>query len=215
MTWFLDNADRIGDLTLRHLWLSVLPVLLGFLLAVPIGWWAQRHPRIGAVVLGSGSILYTVPSLPLLVILPGVLGTSFLDPINVVVVLTLYAVALLVRTAADAFAQVPRDVVDAADATGHSSAQRALRVELPLAGPVLLAGVRVASVSTVSLVTVGALIGVSNLGSLFTEGFQRSNTPEIVIGLAVVVALALALDTIWVLLGRVLMPWVRGARTTA
>lgn len=215
MTWFLDNADRIGDLTLRHLWLSVLPVLLGFLLAVPIGWWAQRHPRIGAVVLGSGSILYTVPSLPLLVILPGVLGTSFLDPINVVVVLTLYAVALLVRTAADAFAQVPRDVVDAADATGHSSAQRALRVELPLAGPVLLAGVRVASVSTVSLVTVGALIGVSNLGSLFTEGFQRSNTPEIVIGLAVVVALALALDTIWVLLGRVLMPWVRGARTAA
>ena len=215
MTWFLDNADRIGDLTLRHLWLSVLPVLLGFLLAVPIGWWAQRHPRIGAVVLGSGSILYTVPSLPLLVILPGVLGTSFLDPINVVVVLTLYAVALLVRTAADAFAQVPRDVVDAADATGHSSAQRALRVELPLAGPVLLAGVRVASVSTVSLVTVGALIGVSNLGSLFTEDFQRSNTPEIVIGLAVVVALALALDTIWVLLGRVLMPWVRGARTAA
>ncbi|MDO7869029.1 ABC transporter permease [Nocardioides jiangxiensis] len=212
MTWFLENADRIGDLTVRHLWLSVLPVALGFLIAVPIGWWAQRHARLGAVVLGTGSILYTVPSLPLLVILPGVLGTSFLDPANVVVVLTLYAVALLVRTAADAFAQVPRDVVDAADATGHSAVQRALRVELPLAGPVLLAGVRVVSVSTVSLVTIGALIGVANLGSLFTEGYQRGFTTEIVIGLGTVVLLALALDAVWVLLGRLLLPWARGAR---
>jgi osmoprotectant transport system permease protein len=215
MTWFVDNADRIGDLTLRHLWLSVLPVVLGFLIAVPIGWWAQRHRRAGAAVLGSGSILYTVPSLPLLVILPGVLGTSFLDPLNVVVVLTIYAVALLVRTAADAFGQVPRDVVDAADATGHSTLQRALRVELPLAGPVLLAGVRVVSVSTVSLVTIGALIGVSNLGSLFTEGYQRGFTTEIAIGLGTVVVLALALDAVWVLLGRLLMPWARGARAGA
>lgn len=215
MSWFLDNLDRIVELGVRHLWLSVLPVLLGFLLAVPIGWWVQRHPRVGGLLLGSGSILYTLPSLPLLAIIPGVLGTSFLDPINVVVVLTLYAVALLLRTAADAFAQLPREVVDAADATGHSRWQRAVRVELPLAGPVLLAGVRVASVSTVSLVTVGALIGVSNLGSLFTEGYQRGFTTEIVIGLGAVVVLALALDALWVLLGRLLLPWAQGARTAA
>lgn len=213
MSWFLDNLDRIADLALRHLWLSVLPVVLGFLVAVPIGWWVQRHPRVGAVLLGSGGVLYTLPSLPLLVILPGILGTSFLDPLNVVVVLTLYAVALLLRTAADAFAQLPREVVDAADATGHSRWQRALRVELPLAGPVLLAGVRVVSVSTVSLVTVGAIIGVANLGSLFTEGYQRGYTTEIVIGLGAVVVLALALDALWVLLGRVLLPWAHGART--
>lgn len=212
MSWFLDNVDRVLDLTLTHLWLSVVPVLLGLAIAVPVGWWAHRHPRRGGLVLGGGSILYTLPSLPLLAILPGLLGTSFLDPLNVVIVLTLYAVALLVRTAADAFAQLPREVVDAADATGHTLLQRALRVELPLAGPVLLAGVRVASVSTVSLVTVGALIGVSNLGSLFTEGFQRQNTPEIVVGLGAVVLLALALDLLWVLVGRVLLPWAAADR---
>lgn len=212
MSWFRANLDLVVELMLTHVWLSVLPVLLGFAIAVPIGWWAQRHPRVGAFVLGSGSILYTLPSLPLLVIVPGILGTSFLDPLNVVLVLTLYAVALLVRTAADAFAQLPREVVDAADATGHTTRQRALRVELPLAGPVLLAGVRVASVSTVSLVTVGAIIGVSNLGSLFTEGFQRNNTPEIVVGLVAVVLLALVLDLLWVVLGRLLLPWAAADR---
>lgn len=215
MSWLDANLGRIGDLALTHLWLSVLPVLLGLLVAVPVGWWAQRHPRLGAVLLGSGSILYTLPSLPLLTIIPVVLGTSILDPVNVVVVLSLYAVALLLRTAADAFAQLPREVVDAADATGHSTWQRALRVELPLAGPVLLAGVRVVSVSTVSLVTVGALIGVSNLGSLFTEGFQRDYTFEIVTGLVAVVLLALLLDGLWVLLGRLLLPWARTGRSAA
>ena len=207
MTWFLDNLSHIRDLAVTHLWLSVLPVLLGFVIAVPIGWWAQRHSRWRGLVLGSGGILYSLPSLPLLVILPGILGTSFLDPVNVVVVLTLYAVALLVRTAADAFAQLPHDVLDAATANGHSGLQRVLRVELPLAGPVLLAGVRVVSVSTVSLVTVGAIIGVTNLGSLFTDGFQRDFTTEIVIGVIGVVSIALLLDVVWVLLGRVLLPW--------
>jgi osmoprotectant transport system permease protein len=86
MTWFLDNRSHIGDLALTHLWLSVLPVVLGFAIAVPLGWWAQRHARWRGLVLGSGGILYSLPSLPLLVILPGILGTSFLDPVNVVVV---------------------------------------------------------------------------------------------------------------------------------
>jgi osmoprotectant transport system permease protein len=211
MTWFLDNLPHIRDLALTHLWLSILPVLLGFAIAVPIGWWAHRHPRWRGVVVGSGGILYSLPSLPLLVILPGLLGTSFLDAINVVVVLTLYAVALLVRTAADAFGQVPLDVLDAATANGHSSVQRLLRVELPLAGPVLLAGVRVVSVSTVSLVTVGAIIGVTNLGSLFTDGFQRDFTTEILIGVLAVVTIALLLDLLWVVLGRALLPWHRQA----
>ncbi|RJS45117.1 ABC transporter permease [Nocardioides cavernaquae] len=207
MTWFLDNFSHIRDLALTHLWLSIVPVVLGFVIAVPVGWWAQRHSRWRALVLGSGGILYSLPSLPLLVILPGILGTSFLDPVNVVVVLTLYAVALLVRTAADAFAQLPPDVLDAATANGHSGLQRVVRVELPLAGPVLLAGVRVVSVSTVSLVTVGAIIGVTNLGSLFTDGFRRDFTTEIVIGVLAVVAIALLLDGLWVLLGRILLPW--------
>lgn len=214
MTWLLDNLPEVRDLTLRHLWLSLLPVVLGFVLAVPVGWYAARHPRLRGVVLSLGGVLYSIPSLPLLIIIPGLIGTSFLDPTNVVIVLTVYAAALMIRSAADAFGQLPGAVLDSASATGHSPLQRALRVELPLAGPVLLAGVRVVSVSTVSLVTVGAIVGVSNLGSLFTDGFQRGFTTEIVVGVAAVVVLALALDALWVGLGRLLLPWARTARVS-
>lgn len=214
MRWFLDNLPEIRGLAWRHLWLSVVPVVLGFVIAVPIGYVARHWRRGGSAVLSLASVVYAVPSLPLLVIIPGVLGTSFLDPTNVVIVLTLYAVAVMVGSASDAFGSVSPAVVDAARASGYSGWQRVWQVELPLAGPVLLAGVRVVSVSTVSLVTVGAIVGVGNLGSLFTEGFQRGFTTEILIGVVCVVALALLLDLTWVLIGRLAMPWtrIRGAR---
>lgn len=210
MTWFLDNLSYIRGLAWRHLWLSLLPVVLGFVIAVPIGYAARRLRRGGGAVLSIASVVYTIPSLPLLVILPGVLGTSFLAPSNVVVVLTIYAVAVMVRSAADAFGSVSDAVVDAARASGYSRSQQILTVELPLAGPVLLAGVRVVSVSTVSLVTIGPLVGVSNLGSLFIDGFQRDFKTEIVIGVLCVVVLALVLDLVWVGVGRLAMPWLSG-----
>lgn len=209
MTWVRANQDRLADLTWQHLWLSVVPVVLGFLLALPAGWYASRYRAVRAPALSVGGVLYAIPSLPLLVIIPSIIGTSFLDPVNVAITLTLYALALLVRTVADAFGQVPAEVLDSASATGYSRWQRAFTVELPLAGQAMLAGIRVASVSTVSLVTVGALVGVSNLGSLFTEGFQRYFNTEIIVGMVLVVTLALVLDTCWVLLGRLLMPWAR------
>lgn len=209
MTWFWDNLGYIRSLGLKHLWLSLVPVVLGFVIALPIGYVAQRWRRGGGTVLSLASIIYTIPSLPLLVIVPGLLGTSFLDPVNVVIVLTLYAVAVMVRSVADGFRSVPDSVIDAAQAAGYSAWQRVVQVELPLAGPVLLAGVRVVSVSTVSLVTIAPLIGVSNLGSLFTDGFQRYFRTEIVIGVVCVVVLAVALDLLWVLLGRLAMPWAR------
>ncbi|MCA1983606.1 MAG: ABC transporter permease [Nocardioides sp.] len=214
MRWFLDNWTDIRGLAWRHLWLSIVPVVLGFVLAVPIGYVAHRWRLGGSALVSIASVVYTIPSLPLLVILPSLLGTTFLDPTNVIVVLTIYAVAVMVRSAADGFGSVSEAVVDAARASGYSAWQRAVQVELPLAGPVLLAGVRVVSVSTVSLATISPLIGVSNLGSLFTDGFQRSFATEIVIGIVCVVVLALLLDLLWVLLGRVAMPWlsVRGAR---
>jgi osmoprotectant transport system permease protein len=212
MSWVRANLDRLTELTWQHLWLSVLPVVLGFAIALPIGWWASRHPRWRGVLVSAGGVIYTLPSVALLVILPGLIGTSFLDPINVVIVLTVYAVGLLVRTVSDAFGQVSAEVLDAASASGYSGWQRAVGVELPLAGPVMLAGIRVVSVATVSIVTVGALVGVSSLGSLFTEGFQRYFRTEIVVGIVLVVVLALLLDLCWVLLGRALLPWSRGRR---
>jgi osmoprotectant transport system permease protein len=212
MEWIWASRAELASLTLTHAWLSAVPVGVGLAVATPIGWWISRHRRIGGLVLGLGSILYTIPSLALFVILPGIIGTGFLSPLNVIVALSIYAVALLVRTAADAFGSVSSAVLDAATASGYSDTGRGLRVELPLAGPVLLAGLRVVSVSTVSLVSVGALIGVSSLGSLFTDGYRRDFGTEIVAGVIGTVVLALAFDLILVASGRVLMPWASGER---
>jgi osmoprotectant transport system permease protein len=212
MSWAWDNRDRILDLTFTHMWLSVIPIVLGFLIALPIGWYANRRRWFRGPILGLGSVLYSIPSLPLFVILPSIIGTRILDSTNVVVALTIYATAIMVRSACDAFESVSGSVLDAAEATGYSGSQRGFGVELPLAGPVLLAGLRVVSVSTVSLVSVGALIGVSSLGSFFTDGFQRDFTTEIIVGTVGIVVVALLFDAVLVLAGRVLMPWSRAAK---
>lgn len=214
MKWAWENREQVIDLTLTHAWLSLVPMLLGFAIALPVGWYASRHRRMRAWLLSTGSVLYTIPSLALFVILPGLIGTGFLSPVNVVVALTTYAAAIMVRSASDAFVSVSPAVLDAAEAAGYSSRQRGLGVELPLAGPVLLAGLRVVSVSTVSLVSVGALIGVSNLGFLFTDGYRRDFMTEIVVGMAGIVALAIVFDALLVLAGRVLMPWASISRAT-
>ncbi|NRQ49497.1 ABC transporter permease [Aeromicrobium stalagmiti] len=214
MTWLQNNTDKVVDLLLSHLWLSALPIVLGFVIALPIGWYANRHRRIRGVLLSAAGVLYTVPSLAFFLILPSIIGTGFLSPANVVVALTIYAVAIMVRSATDAFASVSPAVLDAATATGFAAAGRAFRVELPLAGPVLVAGLRVVAVSTVSLVSVGALIGVNNLGSLFTEGYRTDNDAEILTGVIGIVILALVFDGLIVLVGRLLMPWATASRTT-
>lgn len=215
MTWAWENRQQIIDLTLTHAWLSAVPMVLGFAIALPIGWYASRRRRLRGGLLSVGSILYSIPSLPLFVILPSIIGTGFLSPVNVIVALTIYAAAIMVRSSTDAFSSVSAAVLDAAEATGYSPRQRGLAVELPLAGPVLLAGLRVISVSTVSLVSVGALIGVSNLGSFFTDGYKRDFTTEILVGVAGIVVLALVFDAVLVLAGRVLMPWASLTRPVA
>lgn len=214
MSWLIDNFDYVWDLTIKHIVLSIIPIVAGFAIALPIGWYGSRHRRLRGILLSVGSVLYSIPSLPLFVILPTIIGTGILDPANVVVALTIYAAAIMVRSATDAFASVSPGVLDAATSTGFSSSGRALKVELPLAGPVLLAGVRVVSVSTVSMVSIGALIGVSSLGSLFTNGFQRGFTTQIVIGVVATILVAFILDALLVLSGRVLMPWTPAGRTS-
>lgn len=213
MTWFGNNTDKVLDLLLSHLWLSAVPIVLGFLIALPIGWFANRHPRLRGVLLSAAGVLYTIPSLAFFLILPSIIGTGFLDPLNVVVALTFYAVAIMARSATDAFESVSPAVLDAATAAGFAAMGRAFLVELPLAGPVLIAGLRVVAVSTVSLVSVGALTGVNNLGSLFTEGYRTDNDAEILIGVIGIVALALVFDALIVVAGRLLLPWARTRQT--
>ncbi len=214
MRWLGNNLEFVLEQLQSHVWLSAVPIVLGFAIALPIGWFAHRVPAIRGVVLSLGSVLYTIPSLAFFLILPSIIGTGFLDPLNVVIALTVYAVAVMVRFVVDGFASVSPAVLDAARATGYGRSGLALRVELPLAGPVLLAGLRVVSVSTVSMVSIGALIGVGNLGRLFTDGLRSDNTAEIVTGLVLIVVIALVFDALLVLAGRLAMPWSVGSRAT-
>lgn len=215
MNWLWSNLDLVGELILVHLALSVPAIILSFVISVPIGWLAHRYRWSRGVLLSLCAVLYAVPSLALFVALPAVTGLGLRSPLNLVIALTLYGIAVIVRTAADAFDAVERDVLQSATAVGYSGAGRFWGVELPLAGPVLLSGLRVVVVSTVSLATVGAVIGVQSLGSLFTDGFQRDIQVEIITGIVATVALALVLDWLCVVVGRMLMPWSHPDAKTA
>jgi osmoprotectant transport system permease protein len=209
VNWVSQNIGLIATLTVDHLRLSLIPIVLGFVIAVPLGWFAHRFSWSRATVLAAVGVLYTIPSLALFMVLPPVLGISILSEANVIIALTVYAVAIMVRQAADAFASIEPATLRAATAVGFSAWGRFFSVELPLAGPVLLAGVRVVAVSTVSLVTVGVLVGVPSLGFFFTDGFQRRIVAEIVTGVVMTFAVAMIIDGILVLLGRTVMPWSR------
>ena len=212
MSFLWSNFGQVWNLTLSHVWLSALPIVIGFVISLPIGWVANRYRLTRAALLTIGGILYAIPSLPLFFAMPALIGTQILSPLNVIVALSIYALALMVRTTADALASVPGDVLQSATAVGFSAWRRFWTVELPLAGPVLLAGLRVVSVSTVSLVSVGALLGVPNLGQLFTKGLNGYYPEEVAVGIVMIMLLALVFDLILVGLGRLLMPWTSADR---
>jgi osmoprotectant transport system permease protein len=207
MDWVLANGGLIASLTLDHLRLSAIPIVLGFAISVPLGWVAHRYTWSRGVVLTLVGLLYTIPSLALFMLLPPLLGISVLSEINVIIGLTVYAVAIMVRIVADAFASIDPAALRAATAVGYAEWGRFFAVELPLAGPVLLAGLRVVAVSTVSLVTVGVLVGVQSLGYFFTDGFQRRIIPEVLTGVVMTVVVALVFDGLLILIGRIIMPW--------
>lgn len=209
MTWLKANTSLIADLTALHVWLSIPPIILGLIFALPIGVFAWRSRLFRGPLLVLTGLLYTIPSLALFVLLPPILGISFLSSLNLTVALTLYAVALMTRFTADAFASIDETVRQSATAIGYSPWQRFWSVELPLAGPALLAGLRVVAVSTVSLVTVGVLVGIRSLGFLFMNGLQRGIPAEILTGIVLTLIIAVALDLILMLIGRALMPWAR------
>lgn len=209
------NYESVVEALRDHVWLALLPVVIAFFVSLPLAWVVVRFGWLRHTLLALSSVVYTIPSLALLLLLPGVIGTSILSPINVVIALTLYSVALLVRTASDALLSIDQVVVQAATAMGFKPARRWFTVELPLALPVILAGLRVATVANVSLVSVAALIGIGGLGQLFTRGFQLGfYAPPIVIGLVLSVLLAILADSVIVLVQRALTPWTRagGAR---
>ena len=209
MNWLSGSWALIGELTLTHLTIALPAIIASVLIAVPVGAWAQRSKGVGGAVLSFLTVLYAVPSLPLLIVIPVLSGIALRSRVNMVVVLTIYGIAVLIRQCAEAFAAVPVDVLESADALGMSRLRRFCTVELPLAVPVIVSGTRVVITSTVSLVTIGAFIGVRSLGTLFTDGFQRGLTVEVLAGLVMTIALALLLDALAVGLGALMTPWRR------
>jgi osmoprotectant transport system permease protein len=209
ITYLQDHLQQTVDRFFTHAWLAVLPLVIGLVLAIPLGWLASRYRLVYPGVINLAGLLYTLPSVALFVIMPSIIHTKILSPINVVVALTIYTVALLVRVIADALLAVPADVQAAAVAMGFSGLGRFLKVDLPIAVPVIVAGLRVATASNVGLVSVGALIGVNQLGSLFTEGFTLDTGSIVLLGILLCVLLALILDGIIVVIGRRLTTWQR------
>ena len=210
MDWLSANWRTVLDLAGSHLYLSGVPLVVGLVLAVPLGWAAKRWRRAAPVIVTTSGLLYTIPSLALFIVMPLLLGTRILQPVNVVVAMTVYTLALLVRTVADGLSAVPDHVEQAATSMGYGGVRRLFGVELPLAVPVIASGLRVAAVSNVSIVSVASLVGVPQLGDLLVDGYQRVIYGELVTGILACVVLALALDRVIVLGARALTPWQSG-----
>ena len=213
MNWVSEHFGQLLETSWQHLGLALLPVLVGFVISVPLGWVAHRWRVARAILVPLSGLLFTIPSLALFVVMPALISTQILDPVNVQVALAIYTVALLVRSVADALDAVPQNVVAAANAMGFGQLRRFFTVDLPLSVPVLTAGVRVAAVTNISLASVGAVIGVQSLGSYLTEGFNRSNYSEIIAGILAIVILALLVDGILTLAGRLITPWTRATKS--
>lgn len=207
------NWDVIWYYTLQHARYTVIAVALGFALALPTAYLGLRVPRIYPVLLAATNVVYAIPALTLFIILSPTFGRTNDRPI--VLAMALYTLVILVRNIVEAVRSVPESVLRAADAMGYRPIRRFVAVELPLGLPGVIAGLRLATVSTVSLISVGAIIGRGALGRMFSDGFQRRINIEIWAALFAVVALALLFDLMIYLLGRYATPWTRVRRARA
>ena len=212
MHYLLTHLDAARALTQVHLRLALLPVLLGLAIAVPLGVAVHRAPLARRLTTATASTVFTIPSLALFVALPVILGTRLLDEANVIVALTSYTAALLVRAVLEALDSVPAQVSQAATALGYSPLTRIMKVELPLSIPNLIAGLRVVVVTNIAMVSVGSVIGIGGLGAWFTEGYNTDKSDQIVAGILVLSAIAVVIDGLIVLAGRVATPWTRAMR---
>lgn len=209
MNYLLTHLDKAWALTVIHLRLSLVPVVLGLIIAVPLGAYVWRTTVLRRLTTVTASIIFTIPSLALFVVLPLIIPTRILDETNVIVALTLYTTALLVRAVPEALDAVPAQVRDAATAVGYTRLKRMLKIDLPLSIPVLIAGLRVVAVTNISMVSVGSVIGIGGLGTWFTEGYQADKSDQIVAGIIAIFLLAIVIDVLILLAGRLITPWAR------
>jgi len=204
--WIAGNLDEIAAATLDHLVLTLIAVGVGFALSLLLGLAAYRWRPLYGPIAGVAGLLYTIPSLALFAVLVPFTGLSIL---TAEIGLVSYTLLILVRGVVSGLDGVPRDAVEAATGMGYSARGRLARVELPLAVPVIVAALRLATVTTIGLVMVTALIGEGGLGQLMLRGFNRSFPTMVYVGVVASVALAVALDLVLVGLQRLLTPWTR------
>jgi osmoprotectant transport system permease protein len=205
-SWIGDHLDDIRDDLLQHVQLTVLAVLFGLLLAFPLALAAIRWPRLYGPILGTTGMLFTIPSLALFILLIPFTGLSTSTSL---IGLTIYTLLILIRNIVEGLRGVDRDVREAAEAMGYTRARQLFQVELPLALPVIIAGIRIATVTTIGLVTVTALIGQGGLGQLFIDGFTLNFATPIVVGIVLSALLAFTADLSLVGLQHQLTPWAR------
>ena len=210
--WINRNLDYILGLLAQHAVLAVVPVLVALVVSIPLGFLVYRSGKAANGILAVLGVIYSLPSLALFVALPLILGTSILSPINIAVALAIYSIALLVRSVVDGLRSVPTAVKQSASAIGFGWFARLVRVELPLAMPVVFAGLRVVTVSNIALVSVAVVVGGGALGQLFNTGFNRNFFTPVIVGLVLTLALALVADAIILLVQRGTLPWARKRR---
>ena len=203
-----DRQSELVDATVEHIGITVVSVLVGLVIAFPLALLARRLPRLESTILGVSTGIYTIPSLALFPLLVPFTG---LTPTTVVIGLALYALTVLVRAMLEGLRAVPADVRESATGLGYGAGKLLFRVELPLALPVIMAGLRVATVSTVALTTVGSLVAYGGLGNLIKDGVSTNFRAELLTAAVLCVLLAVLLDVLLVLVQRLMTPWTRGA----
>lgn len=203
--WIGRNTDVIRTDLWVHIELTVVAVVAGLIISLPLGIWAQQHRRFVGPIIGVTGVLYTIPSLAAFALLIPLIGVNDL---TVLIPLTAYTLLILVRNVVAGLDAVPVEVRDAADGMGFTRRRRLLRLELPLALPAIMAGVRIATVTTIGMLTIAAIVGLGGLGHLIMIGLNRPIRTAVTVGTALSVALALVADVSLAGLQRLLTPWV-------
>jgi osmoprotectant transport system permease protein len=209
--WVSDHLDEIRARLSEHITLTLLAVGFGLLIALPLALLSARYRRIYGPTLAITGVLYTIPSLAFFALLIPITGLS---RATAVIPLTAYTLLILVRNTVTGLDAVPADVKEAAEGMGYSRSRQVLRVELPIALPTIITGIRIATVTTIGLVTVTALVGQGGLGELLLDGFKRAFRTPLTVGIVLSLALAIVADLLLIGLLRLATPWRRKEHAT-
>jgi len=206
--WIGDHVDELFAKTVQHVYLTLISVVIGFAISFVLAIWSIRRRRVyGPLTLFTG-LLYTIPSLFLFPILVPITG---LTALTAIIPLVLYSLLIFLRNIVAGFDSVPRDVIESADGMGYTTGSRFWSVELPLAIPLVVAGIRLATVSTIGLVTISGVLGdaFGGLGFFIFEGWRRVFPTEIFAGAILTIVLAVTIDLLLVVAQRQVTPWNR------